>query len=118
MFTGFGETVEFTTVVEDLSDSFFDLFDEPKVTTETTEVYTSMFAKAVCVKRCPEAENDQPNCTDTIALGNCKVENNPFLQKSHSYMRICIPDDFESIRANLGGDLQINSVISFFDWLK
>jgi len=44
-----------------------------------TSEYNDMFVKTVCVKNCPTAAGDQPECKPTSKNPVCEVANNPFL---------------------------------------
>jgi hypothetical protein len=56
-----------------------------------------MFSKTVCVDRCPNDEDDQPECKPTTKNPDCKVADNPFLKDSSSWANICIPKDIASM---------------------
>lgn len=65
MFTGFGGWISIP------GESYF---------SAPTAAYRGMFEKAVCAKKCPESDGDQPDCSKTIANDmECKIDGNPFL---------------------------------------
>ena len=97
-------------VDEENPDLSYDYTDyEYLMITEYSSNVMSIFNSAICVDKCPQAE-EAPDCKTTEAVASCP-ESGEFLIETRSIMGICIP----SIDDIPGGTETLESLLSVFE---